>query len=61
MSFTWTSLSPAMIKFLAVNDSPKLEEPCVSDISSISRGSSGGTLYFGSPAELPYVIACITT
>jgi len=61
MSFTCTFLSPLMVAFLAVKDSPKLDEPCVTDSSSICRGFSIGTLYFGSPAELPYVSALIKT
>ena len=61
MSFTCTFLSPLMVAFLAVKDSPKLDEPCVTDSSSICSGSSIGTLYFGSPAELPYVSALINT
>ena len=61
MSFTCTFLSPLMVAFLAVKDSPKLGEPCVTDSCSICSGSSSGTLYFGSPAELPYVSALIRT
>ena len=61
MSFTCTFLSPLMVAFLAVKDSPKLDEPCVTDSSSICSGSSIGTPYFGSPAELPYVSALIKT
>ena len=59
MSFTCTSLSPVTVRFVAVKDSPKFDEPCDNDSSSISSGSSTGTLYFGSPAELPYVSAFI--
>ena len=61
MSFTCAFLSPLMVRFVAVKDSPKLDEPCVTDSSSIKSGSSTGTLYFGSPAELPYVSAFIKT
>ena len=59
MSFTCTFLSPLKVRFVAVKDSPKLDEPCDNDSSSICSGSSIGTLYFGSPAELPYVSAFI--
>jgi hypothetical protein len=55
MSFTCAFLSPLTVMFVAVKDSPKLDEPCDNDSSSIWSGSSIGTLYFGSPAELPYV------
>jgi hypothetical protein len=61
MSFTCAFLSPLMVAFLAVKDSPMLDEPCVTDSCSICSGSSIGTLYFGSPAELPYVSALIKT
>ena len=61
MSFTCTFLCPMMVRFVAVEDSPKLDEPCVNDSCSICSGSSDGTLYFGSPAELPYVSALIRT
>ena len=61
MSFTCTSLSPLMVAFVAVKDSPKLDDPCVTDSCSICSGSSTGTLYFGSPADLPYVSAFIMT
>ena len=59
MSFTCTSLSPVTVRFVAVKDSPMLDEPRDIDSSSICSGSSIGTLYFGSPAELPYVSAFI--
>jgi hypothetical protein len=61
MSFTCAFLSPLMITFVAVKDSPKVGEPCVTDSCSICSGSSIGTLYFGSPAELPYVSAFMKT
>jgi len=61
MSFTCTFLSPLMATFLAVKDSPMVDEPCVIDSCSICIGSSIGTLYFGSPAELTYVSALIKT
>jgi len=61
ISFTCTFLSPMMVPFLAVKDSPKLDETCVTDSSSTRSGSIIGTLYFGSPAELPYVSALIKT
>jgi len=59
MSFTCTSLSPLRIRFVAVKDSPKLDEPCVTDNCSIRSGSSTGTLYFGSPVDLPYISAFV--
>jgi len=59
MSFTCTFFSPLTVRFVAVKDSPKLDEPCDNDSSSIWSGSSIGTLYFGSPVELPYVSAFI--
>jgi hypothetical protein len=61
MSFTSTFFSPLMVAFVAVKDSPKFDEPCDNDSSSICSGSSIGTLYFGSPAELTYVSAFIKT
>jgi len=61
MSFTCTFLSPLMVRFVAVKDSPKLDEPCVTDSFSMRSGSSTGTLYFGSPAELPYISAFVKT
>ena len=61
MSFTCAFLSPVRVMFVAVRDSPKLDEPCVTDSCSIWSGSITGTLYFGSPAELPYVSAFIKT
>ena len=59
MSFTCTFFSPRTVIFVAVKDSPKFDEPCDNDSSSIWSGSSIGTLYFGSPVELPYVSAFI--
>ena len=47
--------------FVAVRDSPKLDEPSVNDTSSTCSGSCFGTLYFGSPTELTYVSALINT
>ena len=61
MSLTFTFLSPLTDRFVAVKDIPMLEVPCDIDSSSIWSGSSTGTLYFGSPAELPYVSAFIKT
>ena len=61
MSFTCTFLSPLMVRLVVVIDSPNLDEPCDIDSSSIWSGSSTGTLYFGSPAELPYVSAFVKT
>jgi hypothetical protein len=61
ISFTCISFSPLMVAFLAVKVSPMLDEPCVTDSSSTCSGSSFGTLYFGSPAELAYVSALIQT
>jgi hypothetical protein len=61
MSFTCTFLIPLMVAFVAVKDSPKFDEPCVTDSCSICSGSRIGTLYFGSPAELPYVSVFIKT
>jgi hypothetical protein len=61
MSFTCALSSPPNVTFLAVKDSPKLEGPWCTDSSSIRRGAKEGTLYFGSPAELPYTIALINT
>jgi hypothetical protein len=60
VSFTLISLNPMAVRFVAVKDSPKLDEPCVIDIRWMYSGSSIGILYFGSPAELPYVSAFIT-
>jgi len=59
MSFTCTFFSPRTVRFVAVKDSPKFDVPCDNDSSSIRSGSTTGTLYFGSPAELPYVSAFI--
>ena len=61
MSFTCTFFSPLTVAFVAVKDSPKFDVPCDNDSSSIRSGSTTGTLYFGSPAELPYVSAFIKT
>jgi hypothetical protein len=61
MSFTCVFLSPFKVTFVAVKDSPMLDEPCVTDSGSIFSGSSIGTLYFGSPAELQYVSAFMKT
>jgi len=61
MSFTCAFLSPVRLMFVAVRVSPKLDELCENDSSSIRSGSSTGTLYFGSPAELTYVSAIIKT
>jgi hypothetical protein len=44
-----------------VKESPKFAEPCDNESSSIWSGSRIGTLYFGSPAMLPYVSAFIKT
>jgi hypothetical protein len=40
---------------------PMLDIPGGIDSCSTSSGSSDGTLYFGSPAELTYVSAVIKT
>jgi hypothetical protein len=61
MSFTCTFLSPVMVRFVAVKDSPTFDEPCENDSCSICSGSSIGTLYFGSPADLAYVSVFIKT
>ena len=61
MFFNCKFLSPVAVMFVAVKFSPKFDEPCVTDSCSIWSGSSTGTLYFGSPAELPYVSAIIKT
>jgi len=61
MSFTCTFFSPRTVIFVAVKDSPKFDEPCDNDISSIRSGSSIGTLYFRSPADLQYVSSFIKT
>ena len=61
MSFTCTFFSPLTVAFVALKDSPKFDLPCNNDSSSIWSGSSIGTLYFGSPAELQYVSAFIKT
>ena len=60
-SFNCTFLSPVRVMFVAVKDSPKFDEPCVTVICSMWSGSITGTLYFGSPAELAYVSAIIKT
>ena len=60
-SFTCTFLSPLRVTFVVVKDRSKLDEPCVTDSCSICSGSSTGTLYFGSPADLPYVSAFVKT
>ena len=57
MSFTSTFFSPLIVRFVAVKDSPKFDEPCDKESSSMCSGSSTGTLYFGSPVELPYLSA----
>ena len=61
MSFNSAFFSPLTVRFVAVRDSPKFEEPCDKDSSSICSGSSAGTLYFGSPENLIYVSAFIKT
>ena len=61
MSFTCTFFSPVTVMFVAVKDSPKLGEPCVTDSCSTRSGSRTGTLYFGSPAELPCIRVLIKT
>ena len=61
MSFNSAFFSPLTVRFVAVRDSPKFEEPCDKDSSSICSGSSAGTLYFGSPENLTYVSAFIKT